>query len=62
MEPPRTRELTRIPPDRDLLAEQLLSELEFALLMAPDDEPILRLRAMWDDLKRGPSVGYLSST
>lgn len=54
MESPEARELTRVPlPDRDLLAEQLLSELEFAVLMAPDDEPILRLRAMWDDLKRG---------
>ena len=54
MEPPEARELTRILlPDRDLLAEQLLSELEFAVLMVPDDEPILRLRAMWDDLKRG---------
>ncbi len=54
MEPPNTRESTRVPlPDRDVLAEQLLSELEFAVLMAPDDEPILRLRAMWDDLKLG---------
>ena len=54
MEPPKARELTRVPlPDRDLLAEQLLSELEFAVLMAPDDEPIVRLQAMWDDLKRG---------
>jgi hypothetical protein len=54
MEPPNGRELARILlPDRDLLAEQLLSELEFAVLMAPDDEPILRLRAMWDDLKKG---------
>ena len=54
MQPPNTREWTRIPlPDRDLLAEQLLSELEFAVLMAPDDEPILRLRAMWEDLKKG---------
>ena len=54
MQPPNTREWTRIPlPDRDLLAEQLLSELEFAVLMAPDDEPIVRLRAMWDDLKLG---------
>ncbi|MCA0294142.1 MAG: hypothetical protein LCH96_02300 [Actinobacteria bacterium] len=54
MEPPNGRELTRVPlPDRDLLAEQLLSELEFAVLMAPDDEPIVRLQAMWDDLKRG---------
>jgi len=40
-------------PDRDLLAESILSELEFAVLMAPDDEPILRLRAMWEDLKKG---------
>ena len=54
MEPPNGRELARILlPDRDLLAEQLLSELEFAVLMAPDDEPIVRLRAMWEDLKRG---------
>ncbi len=54
MEPPNARELTRVPlPDRDLLAEQLLSELEFAVVMAPDDEPIVRLRAMWEDLKRG---------
>jgi len=54
MEPPNARELPRVPlPDRDLLAEQLLSELEFAVLMAPDDEPIVRLQAMWDDLKRG---------
>ena len=54
MQPPNPREWTRIPlPDRDLLAEQLLSELEFAVLMAPDDEPIVRLRAMWDDLKLG---------
>ena len=54
MEPPNARELTCIPlPDRDLLAEQLLSELEFAVLMAPDDEPIVRLRAMWEDLKLG---------
>lgn len=54
MEPPNTRERTRVPlSDRDLLAEQLLSELEFAVLMAPDDEPIVRLRAMWEDLKRG---------
>ena len=54
MEPPNARELTRVPlPDRDLLAEQLLSELEFAVLMAPDDEPIVRLRAMWEDLKLG---------
>ena len=54
MEPPKTRELSCVPlPDRDLLAEQLLSELEFAVLMAPDDEPIVRLQAMWDDLKRG---------
>ncbi|MDQ7993284.1 MAG: hypothetical protein AAGC63_09325 [Propionicimonas sp.] len=54
MEPPNTREWTRVPlPDRDLLAEQLLSELEFAVLLAPDDEPIVRLRAMWDDLKKG---------
>ncbi len=53
MEPP-PGELTRVPlPDRDLLAEQLLSELEFAVLMAPDDEPIVRLQAMWEDLKRG---------
>ena len=40
-------------PDRDLLAESILSELEFAVLMAPDDEPILRLQAMWEDLKQG---------
>ena len=54
MEPPNARELTLVLlPDRDLLAEQLLSELEFAVLMAPDDEPILRLRAMWEDLKKG---------
>lgn len=54
MEPPNARELTCVPlPDRDLLAEQLLSELEFAVLMAPDDELIVRLQAMWDDLKRG---------
>ncbi len=54
MEPPNARELTCVPlPDRDLVAEQLLSELEFAVLMAPDDEPIVRLRAMWEDLKRG---------
>ena len=54
MEPPNARELTLVLlPDRDLLAEQLLSELEFAVLMAPDDEPIVRLQAMWDDLKRG---------
>jgi len=54
MERPSTRELTRVPlPDRDLLAEQLLSELEFAVLMAPDDEPIVRLQAMWNDLKLG---------
>lgn len=54
MQPPNTRELNRVPlPDRDLLAEQLLSELEFAVLMAPGDEPIVRLRAMWDDLKLG---------
>jgi hypothetical protein len=54
MEPPDSRELTRVPLlDRDLLAEQLLSELEFAVLMAPDDEAIVRLREMWDDLKRG---------
>ncbi len=54
MERPNTRERGRVPlPDRDLLAEQLLSELEFAVLMAPDDEPIVRLRAMWDDLKKG---------
>ena len=54
MEPPTARELTCVPlPDRDLLAEQLLSELELAVLMAPDDEPILRLRAMWEDLKKG---------
>ncbi len=54
METPNTRELTRVPlPDRDLLAEQLLSEIEFAVLMAPDDEPIVRLQAMWEDLKRG---------
>lgn len=54
MEPPNARELIRVPlPDRDLLAEQLLNELEFAVLMAPDDEPIVRLREMWDDLKRG---------
>ena len=54
MEPPTACELTCVPlPDRDLLAEQLLSELEFAVLMAPDDEPIVRLRAMWDDLKKG---------
>ena len=54
MEPPNTREWTRVRlPDRDLLAEQLLSELEFAVLLAPDDEPIVRLRAMWDDLKKG---------
>lgn len=53
MEPPNARELTRVLlPDRDLLAEQLLSELEFAVLMAPDDEPIVRLREMWEDLKR----------
>lgn len=44
----------RVPlPDRDLLAESLLSDLELAVLMAPDDEPILRLRAMWEDVKRG---------
>lgn len=44
----------RVPlPDRDLLAESLLSDLELAVLMAPDDEPILRLQAMWEDLKRG---------
>jgi hypothetical protein len=54
MEPPNACGLTRVLlPDRDLLAEQLLSELEFAVLMAPDDEPIVRLRAMWEDLKRG---------
>ncbi len=54
MEPPNARELALVLlPDRDLLAEQLLSELEFAVLMAPDDEPILRLRAMWEDLKKG---------
>ena len=54
MEPPNARELALVPlPDRDVLAEQLLSELEFAVLMAPDDEPILRLRAMWEDLKKG---------
>lgn len=40
-------------PDRDLLAEQLLSDLEVAVLIAPDDEPVLRLQAMWDDLKVG---------
>lgn len=40
-------------PDRDLLAEQLLSDLEIAVLISPDDEPILRLQAMWDDLKAG---------
>lgn len=40
-------------PDRDLLAEQLLSDLEVAVLIAPDDEPILRLQAMWNDVKTG---------
>lgn len=40
-------------PDRDLLTEQLLSDLEIAVLISPDDEPILRLQAMWDDLKAG---------
>ncbi|MCA0308837.1 MAG: hypothetical protein LCH87_16010 [Actinobacteria bacterium] len=40
-------------PDRDLLAEQLLEDLEVAILTAPDDEPILRLWAAWEDLKRG---------
>jgi hypothetical protein len=39
--------------DRDLLAEQLLSDLEVAVLIATDDEPILRLQAMWDGLKTG---------
>lgn len=54
MRRPEATESRRVPlPDRDLLAEQLLSELEFAVLMAPDDEPIVRLRAMWDDLKNG---------
>lgn len=54
MRRPEPAETSRVLlPDRDLLAEQLLSELEFAVLMASDDEPIVRLRAMWDDLKRG---------
>lgn len=54
MRRPEPAEASRVLlPDRDLLAEQLLSELEFAVLMASDDEPILRLRAMWEDLKRG---------
>ena len=54
MRRPKPAEASRVLlPDRDLLAEQLLSELEFAVLMASDDEPILRLRAMWEDLKQG---------
>lgn len=54
MRRPERRVTARVPlPDRDLLAEQLLSDLEVAVLLAPDDEPILRLRAMWDDLRKG---------
>ena len=54
MQRPETRASERVPlPDRDLLAEQLLSDLEAAILTAPDDEPILRLWVTWQDLKRG---------
>jgi len=54
MRRPESREPQRVLlPDRDLLAESILSDLELAILMAPDDEPILRLAAMWEDLKRG---------
>lgn len=54
MRRPESREPQRVPlPDRDLLAESILSDLELAILMAPDDEPILRLAAMWEDLKGG---------
>ncbi len=54
MRRPESAETRHTPlPDRDLLAESILSDLELAILMAPDDEPILRLVAMWEDLKRG---------
>ena len=54
MRRPGPLEPQRVPlPDRDLLAESILSDLELAILMAPDDEPILRLAAMWEDLKGG---------
>ena len=54
MRRPESAETRHTPlPDRDLLAESILSDLELAVLMAPDDEPILRLVAMWEDLKRG---------
>lgn len=51
-EPVRVRPHVPLP-DRDLLAEQLLEDLEIAILTAPDDEPILRLWAIWEDLKKG---------